>query len=71
MGRKESNQTKQNIVAHELHILGSYLSAHVFLNLLNELGERDKMQGLPILTEHIFTEPSFSHKRPLLQLSDR
>ena len=26
---------------------GSYLSAHVLLNLLNELGKRDKMRGLP------------------------
>ena len=25
---------------------GSYMSAHVLLNLLNELGKRDKMQGL-------------------------
>ena len=25
---------------------GSYMSAHVLLNLLNELGNRDKMQGL-------------------------
>ena len=24
-----------------------YMSAHVFLNLLNELGESDKMRGLP------------------------
>ena len=28
---------------------GSYMSAHVLLNLLNELGKRDKMQGLPII----------------------
>ena len=26
---------------------GSYLSAHVLLNLFNELGKRDKMRGLP------------------------
>ena len=25
----------------------SNMSAHVFLNLLNELGKRDKMRGLP------------------------
>ena len=25
----------------------SYLSAHVLLNLLNELGKREKMRGLP------------------------
>ena len=26
---------------------GSYMSAHVLLNLLNESGKRDKMRGLP------------------------
>ena len=26
---------------------GSYMSAHVLLTLLNELGKRDKMRGLP------------------------
>ena len=26
---------------------GSYTSAHVLLNLLNELGKRDNMRGLP------------------------
>ena len=26
---------------------GSYMSAHVLMNLLNELGKRDKMRGLP------------------------
>ena len=26
---------------------GSYISAHILLNLLNELGKRDKMLGLP------------------------
>ena len=25
------------------------MSVHVFLNLLNELGKRDKMRGLPII----------------------
>ena len=25
----------------------SYMSAHVLLNLLNELGKRDKIRGLP------------------------
>ena len=25
------------------------MSAHVLLNLLNELGQRDKMRGLPII----------------------
>ena len=31
---------------HEIN-RGSYMSAHVLLNLLNELGKRDKMRGLP------------------------
>ena len=26
---------------------GSYMSAHVLLNLLNKLGKRDKMRGVP------------------------
>ena len=26
---------------------GSYMSVHVLLNLLNELGKKDKMRGLP------------------------
>ena len=29
---------------------GSYLSAHILLNLLNELGKRDKMRGLPSIS---------------------
>ena len=35
--------------SHQLHTIyrGSYMSAHVLLNLLNELGKRDKMRGLP------------------------
>ena len=28
---------------------GSYTSVHVSLNLLNELGKRDKMRGLPTI----------------------
>ena len=28
---------------------GSYMSVHVLLNLLNELGKGDKMKGLPIM----------------------
>ena len=28
---------------------GSYMSAHVLLNLLNELGKRDKMRGLRMM----------------------
>ena len=32
---------------HSIIDRGSYMSAHVLLNLLNELGKRDKMRGLP------------------------
>ena len=34
------------LTTHEVY-RGSYMSAHVLLNLLNELGKRDKMRGLP------------------------
>ena len=39
-------QTMIFIKPNVLH-RGSYMSAHVLLNLLNELGKRDKMRGLP------------------------
>ena len=32
---------------------GSYMSAHVLLNLLNELGKSDKMRGVPSIY-HVF-----------------
>ena len=32
------------------------MSAHVLLNLLNELGKRDKMQGLPIILSLLCNE---------------
>ena len=35
-----------SIYSHAIN-RGSYMSAHVLLNLLNELGKRDKMRGLP------------------------
>ena len=41
-----------NIITQVLY-RGSYMSAHVFLNLLNELGKRDKMRGLPNIL-HLF-----------------
>ena len=41
---------KNEQISLALHSLirhrGSYMSAHVLLNLLNELGKRDKMRGL-------------------------
>ena len=33
---------------------GSYMSAHVLLNLLNELGKIDKMRGLPSILSFFF-----------------
>ena len=38
---------KHPISAKKKKNRGSYMSAHVLLNLLNELGKRDKMRGLP------------------------
>ena len=39
LGRKAQKQTNKH--------RGSYMSAHVSLNLLNELGKRNKMRGFP------------------------
>ena len=35
---------------------GSYMSAHVLLILLNELGKRDKMRGLPSILSLLCNE---------------
>ena len=37
---------------------GSYMSAHVLLNLLNELGKRDKMRGFPSILDKMRGFPS-------------
>ena len=43
---------------------GSYMSAHVLLNLLNELGKRDKMRGLPSILSLFRNEfNKFNNKR--------
>ena len=42
-----SNLLEIPLVQKGLINRGSYMSAHVLLNLLNELGKRDKMRGLP------------------------
>ena len=51
MEEKESELKKEYNKLHEryteVRYRGSYMSAHVLMNLLNEYGERDKMQGLP------------------------
>ena len=36
---------------HQVLNRGSYMSAIVLLNLLNELRKRDKMRGLPIIIQ--------------------
>ena len=38
--------TERYLGSFTLHRV-SYISAHVLFNLLNELGKRDKMEGLP------------------------
>ena len=35
---------------------GSYMSAHVLLNLSNELGKRDRMRGLPSILSRFRNE---------------
>ena len=43
---------------------GSYMSAHVLLNLLNESGKGDKMQGLPSILSLFRNEfNKFNHTR--------
>ena len=37
---------RRQMTVHAIY-RGSYMSAHVLLNLFNELGKRDKMRGLP------------------------
>ena len=40
---------------HLLHLhIGSYMSAHVLLNLLKELRKIDKMRGLPNILSFFF-----------------
>ena len=42
------------------------MSAHVLLNLLNELGERDKMRGLPSILSLFRNEfNKFNHTRAM------
>ena len=48
--KKKSTDTTddpEEMIDSKLINRGSYMSAHVLLNLLNELGKRDKMRGLP------------------------
>ena len=45
---ESTTSVKGMVILHNSNVLnrGSYMSAHVLLNLLNELGKRDKMRGL-------------------------
>ena len=50
-------------IAKTIH-RGSYMSAHVLLNILNELGKRDKMRGLPNILSIFHNEfNKFNNKR--------
>ena len=37
----------QTVLPYNIKNRNSYMSAHVLLNVLNELGKRDKVRGLP------------------------
>ena len=56
----------QNLIKiyhHGVH-RGSYMSAHVLLNLFNELRKRDKMRGLPSIISLFCDEfNKFHHTR--------
>ena len=44
--KRQITQTPQKIARKKLN-RGSYIKAHVLLNLFNKLGKSDKMRGLP------------------------
>ena len=43
------------------------MSAHVLLNLLNELGKRNKMQGLPRILSLFRNELFWGARKPFLE----
>ena len=47
MPQSQNTNTPLEIRSSDERNRGSYMSAHVLLNLLNELGKTDKMLGLP------------------------
>ena len=60
---KSSCRDRELVALHR----GSYMSAHVLLNLLNELGKRDKMLGRPcILTLFRNLFKKFNNTRALM-----
>ena len=46
MTDETEEQRVNHLLYHQLIYRGSYMSAHVLLNLLNQLGKRDKMRDL-------------------------
>ena len=49
---------------------GSYMSAHVLLNLLNELGKRDKMRGLSSILSLFRNELKSTNARTRARMLD-
>ena len=44
---KEDNKATWESIIYKVRKRGSYMSAHVLLIFLNDLGKSDKMRGLP------------------------
>ena len=61
-GKHDKGGTLVNVQRICLH-RGSYMSAHVLLNLLNELGKRDKIRGLPSILSLFRNEFKFNYTR--------
>ena len=49
-------------ISSKLIYRGSYMSAHVLLNLLNELVKRDKMRGLPFFATSLINSIIQEHE---------
>ena len=63
-GQVNHNKDPIHYIIHR----GSYMCAHVLLNLLNELGKKDKMRGLPSvlsLFRNDFNKPNSTRARML------
>ena len=56
MCRAQGPQRSDAGEARTLIYRGSYMSAHVLLNLLTALGKRDKMRGLPSILSLFLNE---------------
>ena len=57
---EDTDEMPLDVTFHQyLHYVinrGSYMSVHVLLNLLNELGKSDKMRGLPSIISPFLNE---------------